>query len=113
MLVMKFRLGQCQKSERTAVTIFLKLCTILVIKNVRKVTEPDFPKKIWFIHKVRKRGQNDVSYEIPARAVSKVKENGSNDFFETLHNVRHQKCKKSDTAGLSKKYPVFQKITDK
>ena len=42
-----------------ALRIFLKLCTLLDIKKVRKVTRPDFPKKSRFIHKVRKCGQND------------------------------------------------------
>ena len=32
--------------------------------------------------------------------------NGSNDFLKTLHGVRYQKSKKSDTAGFLKKIPV-------
>jgi len=36
---------------------------------------------------------------------TKVTENGSNDFSDFLHIVRHQKVKKSDTAGFSEKNP--------
>ena len=39
-------------------------------------------------------------------------ENGSNDFLETLHDVRHQKVKKSDTAGFFEKWldhPISRK----
>ena len=39
--------------------------------------------------------------------------NGSNDFSDFLHDVRHQKSKKSDRAGFSGKNPVFRKIPDK
>ena len=42
-----------------ALTIFLKLCTMLDIDKVKKVTKPDYPKKIWIIQKVQKCGQND------------------------------------------------------
>ena len=45
--------------SETALRIFLKLCTMLDIKNVKGIARPDFPKKFWIIHKVRKCGQND------------------------------------------------------
>jgi len=35
--------------------MFLIFCIKLAFNKPRKVTKPDFPKKIWFIHKVRKR----------------------------------------------------------
>ena len=41
--------------------------------------------------------------DCPARVVSKVRENGSNDFDETLHVVAHPKDEKSDEARFSKK----------
>ena len=41
---------------------------------------------------------------------TKVTENGSNDFPETLHDVRHPKYKKCDTAGFLKKMLSRQKI---
>ena len=37
-------------------------------------------------------------------------ENGPNDFSETLHDVRYQKVKKSDTAGFFEKKPSRRKI---
>ena len=37
--------------------------------------------------------------------------NGSNDFLETLHNVRHRWNEKSDRAGLSKKILDHPKST--
>jgi hypothetical protein len=39
--------------------IFLKFGTMLEIDNLRKVTDPDYPKKFWIIQKVQKCGQND------------------------------------------------------
>ena len=36
--------------SKTALTIFLKLCTILDIDKRKKVTKPDFPKKFRFIN---------------------------------------------------------------
>ena len=47
---------------------------------------------------------------------SKVRENGSNDFPETLHVVRYQKVKKCDTAGFLKKkldHPISTKMWSK
>ena len=41
-----------KKLQKTALTIFLKLGTMLDIDKLRKVTKPDFPKKSRFIHKV-------------------------------------------------------------
>ena len=49
-----------KKLEKTALTIFLKLCPMLDIDKLCDVTEPDFPKKLRFIHKVQKCGQNDT-----------------------------------------------------
>ena len=42
-----------------ALTIFIKLCTMLDIDKRKKVTKPDYPKKFWIIQKVQKCGQND------------------------------------------------------
>ena len=39
--------------------IFLKFGTMLEIDNLRKVTDPDYPKNFWIIQKVQKCGQND------------------------------------------------------
>ena len=39
-------------------------------------------------------------------------ENGPNDFSETLHDVRYQKVKKSDTAGFFEKKPSRRKIAN-
>ena len=60
--------------------IFLKLCTMLDIKKVRKVTQPDFPK-------------NFVSPEnreklVKIGGLKKTKKNGSNDFDKNLHEDR-------------------------
>ena len=46
-------------SQKTALRIFLIFCMKLDINKGKKVTKPDFEKKNWFIHKVRKFGQND------------------------------------------------------
>ena len=45
--------------SETALTIFMKLCTMLDDDKRKKVTKPDYPKKFWIIQKVQKCGQND------------------------------------------------------
>ena len=45
--------------SETALTIFMKLCTMLDNDKRKKVTKPDYPKKFWIIPKVQKCGQND------------------------------------------------------
>ena len=45
--------------SETALTIFIKLCTMFDIDKRKKVTKPDYPKKFWIIQKVQKCGQND------------------------------------------------------
>ena len=45
--------------SETALTIFMKLCTMLDNDKRKKVTKPDYPKKFWIIQKVQKCGQND------------------------------------------------------
>ena len=37
----------------------MKLCTMLDNDKRKKVTKPDYPKKIWIIQKVQKCGQNE------------------------------------------------------
>ena len=44
-----------QKLQRTALTISMKLCNYLGIDILRKMFEPDFRKKIWFLIKKIKR----------------------------------------------------------
>ena len=46
-----------------ALTIFIKLCTMLDIDKRKKVTKPDYPKKFWIIQKVQKCGQNDSFFD--------------------------------------------------
>ena len=47
-----------QKLQKTALTIFPKLCTLLDIQNTRNVTRPDFWKKCWVGRKSRKTSEN-------------------------------------------------------
>ena len=48
----------CLFFSKTALTIFLIFCTVLEVDKGKKVTEPDFPKKIPIRQKLRKCGQN-------------------------------------------------------